>query len=87
MERLLSNLAKRAADAGWQKILVAGGETSGSVTRRLGYETFVVGDSVAPGVPILIPMQNKAMGLILKSGNFGDENFFREAIERVDEQT
>lgn len=54
---------------------MAGGETSGAVTKALGYEAFEIGPSVAPGVPVMTPLDNRNMKLVLKSGNFGQEDF------------
>lgn len=81
MEDFLSQLAYEASQHSFNKIIVAGGETSGAVTLKLGYSSFYVGESVAPGVPVLIPVDNIHIRLILKSGNFGDENFFMKALE------
>ena len=61
------------------RVIVAGGETSGTVTQALGYFVFQVGESVSPGVPILYP-QGTDVRLILKSGNFGGEDFFLSAL-------
>ena len=63
------------------RIIAAGGETSGAVTKALGYQAYRIGVSVAPGVPVLIPLENPRMRLILKSGNFGQEDFFARALE------
>ena len=81
MEQFLSELALLAKNSGFNKIIAAGGETSGAVMLRLGYSSFFVGDSVSPGVPVLIPVEDTNMRIILKSGNFGDEAFFLRAIE------
>lgn len=80
MEEFLSQLVYKASQKSFNKIIVAGGETSGAVTILLGYSSFYVGESVAPGVPVLIPMDNTKIRLILKSGNFGDEDFFIKAL-------
>ena len=40
-----------------------------------------IGDSVAPGVPVMTPLDNPALRLVLKSGNFGEEDFFGRAIK------
>ncbi|MDF2591922.1 MAG: type effector Hrp-dependent outer protein, partial [Clostridia bacterium] len=44
-----------------------------------------VGDSIAPGVPVMIPLKNKSMRLVLKSGNFGQKDFFIRAINKTKE--
>ncbi|MBP1920657.1 3-oxo-tetronate kinase [Youngiibacter multivorans] len=85
IEGVVSELAKKAVDNGIGKVVVAGGETSGAVTRRLGYNVFSIGKSVAPGVPVMIPLDNKSMKLILKSGNFGSPEFFLKAINLMEE--
>ena len=62
-------------------MIVAGGETSGAVTKGLGYDSFYIGTEIAPGVPMMIPCGNTQMRLVLKSGNFGQEDFFCRAVE------
>lgn len=81
LEDTLAQLAERAAAEGICKIIVAGGETSGAVTKKLGYKSFYVGESVAPGVPVLVPAENPGKRLILKSGNFGQADFFIRSLE------
>ncbi len=81
LEALFAALASRAAGMGYQKIITAGGETSGAVIRGLGFSAFRIGESVAPGVPALIPAVRPDLRLVLKSGNFGAEDFFKKAEE------
>lgn len=81
LEQTIADLAKRAAAAGYTRIIVAGGETSGAVTRALGFDSYIIGKSVAPGVPVMIPCSRTDIRLVLKSGNFGDEDFFIRALE------
>jgi uncharacterized protein YgbK (DUF1537 family) len=85
LEQTTAYLAKKAAENGFSRIIVAGGETSGAVTKILGYDSYLVGDSIAPGVPIMIPLKNKSMRLVLKSGNFGQKDFFARAIGKTKE--
>mgnify|MGYP001076998711 CR=1 FL=1 len=80
MEELMAELSRMAAEQGFDRIIVAGGETSGAVTLRLGYGAYEIGESVAPGVPVMRPLENRKMTLILKSGNFGKEDFFEKAL-------
>lgn len=80
LEDTISELAKRLRDDGYKHIIVAGGETSGAVTKKLGYGSFQIGKSVAPGVPLMIPLEDRTMRLVLKSGNFGQADFFERAI-------
>ena len=81
IEGTLAGLARLAAEHGYTRIIVAGGETSGAVTQALGYQAFQIGQSVAPGAPVMIPLDNPSLRLVLKSGNFGQEDFFARALE------
>ena len=80
LETLMGRLAVYGRECGYQRIVVAGGETSGAVIKALNTEAFQIGEDVAPGVPELWPVNQPGMGLVLKSGNFGDENFFLTAL-------
>ena len=66
--------------------IVAGGETSGAVVSRLGVRALRIGETIAPGVPwtetLLDPANPGAphLALALKSGNFGGEDFFMQAL-------
>lgn len=81
LEQTIAALAKRAVEAGRTRIIVAGGETSGAVTRALGFDSYMIGESVAPGVPVMTPRSRRDIRLVLKSGNFGQEDFFLRAME------
>lgn len=83
LEKTSAELAALAVGAGYHRIIVAGGETSGAVTKRLGFTSYLIGESIAPGVPIMIPTQDTKIRLILKSGNFGDTDFFLQALSRT----
>ena len=83
IEQFFGDLAKEAINYGIKKIIVAGGETSGAVVWALGYKSFNVGKNVAPGVPILRPIEKNEMQIVLKSGNFGQDDFFTRAIDMM----
>lgn len=80
IEKAISDLARKSVDNGYTQIIVAGGETSGAVTRSLGYNSYIIGESVAPGVPMMIPVNDENIRLVLKSGNFGAPDFFEQAV-------
>ncbi len=80
LEGLMGRIARAAVDAGFRRIVVAGGETSGAVTRTLGFASFYIGPSVAPGVPEMQPTDRPEIRIVLKSGNFGQEDFFGRAL-------
>ncbi len=77
LERFFEALAPLARAAGFSAFVVAGGETSGAVTQGLGIGVMQVGPEIAPGVPW---MRSGEMLLALKSGNFGAESFFSDAM-------
>lgn len=85
IEETFAKIAKRIVNLGYTRIIVAGGETSGAVTQALNLNHFVIGESVCPGVPIMIPLNYPEIRLVLKSGNFGDENFFIKALKMTEE--
>ncbi len=80
LENATADLAVRAAKNGYTRIISAGGETSGAVTKGLGFSSYWIGESVAPGVPVMVPAEHPEIRLILKSGNFGQEDFFGRAL-------
>lgn len=86
LEQAMAMLAKHAMEAGIEKLIAAGGETSGAVVQALGFASFTIGEAVAPGVPILRPTGNHKVQLVLKSGNFGQDDFFNRAISLMEEE-
>lgn len=81
LEKLISELALKAESDGYTQVIVAGGETSGAVAKALDFGAYHIGESVAPGVPVMIPVKKPELRLVLKSGNFGKEDFFGAAVE------
>lgn len=84
LEETAAALAERAVARGIRRVIVAGGETSGAVTRRLGFSSYQIGASVAPGVPVMVPTENPSVRLVLKSGNFGQEDFFETVLQMTE---
>ena len=80
LEGLMAALAVRAAGEGFRRIISAGGETSGAITAALGFSAFWIGGDIAPGVPVMIPVSSPDIRVVLKSGNFGQEDFFARAL-------
>lgn len=85
LEQIMAEIAAYAIDEGKTRIIVAGGETSGAVMKKLGFKSYLIGESIAPGVPVMIPLENKQVRLVLKSGNFGQPNFFERALKMTGE--
>ena len=82
----IAALARLAVESGAAGIISAGGETSGAVTKALNQKAFWINESVAPGVPVMTPMENRCLRLILKSGNFGNQDFFEQALGMIEER-
>lgn len=81
IERTLAACAVAARDAGARRIIVAGGETSGAVTKALGVLQLDIGAEIAPGVPwTYCTSEGHEIALALKSGNFGKPSFFADAL-------
>ena len=87
IEEILAGTAAYAMGQGVTRIIAAGGETSGAVTKALGYKAYHIGQSVAPGVPVMTPVENSDIRLVLKSGNFGQEDFFGRALALTDRKS
>jgi uncharacterized protein YgbK (DUF1537 family) len=64
------------------RLVVAGGDTSGTICRRLGIHGNWVLEEVATGVPAGLAI-GRPLFLVLKSGSFGDTDFLRTAIARL----
>lgn len=82
IEAVFGALAVRAASAGFGRLISAGGETSGAVVSSLGIDALEIGPEIDPGVPAL-RASGRNLVLALKSGNFGADDFFFKAAERL----
>ncbi|WP_342663035.1 nucleotide-binding domain containing protein [Salipiger mucosus] len=69
----------RSSVGGVTRLVTAGGETSGAVVEGLGITALRIGPEIAPGVPA-VAAEGRDLVLALKSGNFGDEDFFAKAL-------
>lgn len=85
LDRLFADVARRLVGAGFERLVVAGGETSGAVVAALGVEAMEVGPEIDPGVPALgVPGRDAPLALALKSGNFGGDDLFDRAIDALE---
>ena len=80
VESALAQIARRLVESGLQRLVVAGGETSGAVVQALGIQALRIGPQVCPGVP-WTQVQGRPLWLALKSGNFGGPEFFSQALK------
>jgi uncharacterized protein YgbK (DUF1537 family) len=81
IEKILADIVKKLVEQGLRRLVVAGGETSGAVVQALGVKGLRIGPEIAPGVPCTVTLDDDPMALTLKSGNFGDEDFFLKALK------
>ena len=82
VEALFAALAVDAVAGGVDRLVVAGGETSGAVVGALGIAALDLGPEIDPGVPALsttLP-SGARLALALKSGNFGAIDFLERAV-------
>ena len=86
VESAMADIARGLAVEGVDRLVVAGGETSGAVVSALGVEALRIGPEIDPGVPWCEAVQEQPLALALKSGNFGGEDFFETAFGMLDEE-
>jgi uncharacterized protein YgbK (DUF1537 family) len=81
IEDAIAQVAAGLVERGVRNLVVAGGETSGSVVNRLGVHSLRIGSEIDPGVPwTFAEGRGPGMRLALKSGNFGAPDFFLKAF-------
>ncbi|MDT6964693.1 four-carbon acid sugar kinase family protein [Cupriavidus sp. SZY C1] len=83
VEHALASIAAGLKARGTRRFVVAGGETSGAVVQALGVQSLRIGRQIAPGVPATVTLDDAPLALALKSGNFGGEDFFDEALRAL----
>jgi uncharacterized protein YgbK (DUF1537 family) len=80
----LAGLAREVLEA--QRVgglVFAGGETSGALCRHLGLGALRVGKNIEPGVPLCYSSGEFRLPVVLKSGNFGGEQFYGKALQAI----
>jgi uncharacterized protein YgbK (DUF1537 family) len=83
VEACMAEVAHGLVEQGVQRLVVAGGETSGAVVQALGIKALRIGPAICPGVPWTEACDrpnHSPLQLALKSGNFGGPDFFDEAL-------
>lgn len=81
VEAALALTARGLVERGIRRLVLAGGETSGSVIEALGVAGGAIGQAVSPGVPWVYTIGPPHLAFLLKSGNFGDIQLFSRAID------
>jgi uncharacterized protein YgbK (DUF1537 family) len=83
IECFFEKLSTRLVKDSFGRFISAGGETSGAIIKGLGVEELKIGKEISPGVPALWSpksLGNKSISITLKSGNFGQQDFFSRAL-------
>ena len=99
IEGVLARITQALVALGVRRLIIAGGETSGAVVRALGVRALRIGPEISPGVPWTATLDtaddepnpanqshqahHPTLALALKSGNFGDPDFFLNAWSRL----
>jgi uncharacterized protein YgbK (DUF1537 family) len=86
VEKALADIARGLVKLGVGQMIVAGGETSGAVVKALGVQGLRIGPEIDPGVPWTSTLHDDGtppLALALKSGNFGSEDFFLKAWDKL----
>ena len=90
VEATLAAIARGLVGLGVRQLIVAGGETSGACVQALNIDQLQIGPQIDPGVPwchaVLrtdLDASQQGLHLALKSGNFGDDDFFTVAFTRL----
>jgi uncharacterized protein YgbK (DUF1537 family) len=85
VERALADIAEALVRNGVRRLVVAGGETAGTVVTRLGVQSLRIGAEIDPGVPwTYAEGGGPALLLALKSGNFGARDFFLKSFAMLE---
>ena len=82
IETLFAETARALVERGVQRLVVAGGETSGAVVSALDLDALDIGPEIDPGVPVVVA-RGRSLALALKSGNFGATDFFSKALKSL----
>lgn len=84
VELVLSTLVATLAGE-VDRVIVAGGETSGAVVKALGVDLLRIGPQLAPGVcwSAAVAEGGRELAIVLKSGNFGAVDLFSSAWEQL----
>ena len=88
VERSIAAIARGLVGQGVRQLIVAGGETSGSVVQALDIAQLRIGTQIDPGVPwchARSPLAPDGLHITLKSGNFGTLDFFTKAFAALSE--
>ena len=81
LKNAMAELVETAVMNGYRRIVISGSESARAITDKLGYNAYNVGESVARGVPVIIPLKNRNISMVIKSGDFGEPDFLERAVK------
>lgn len=80
---MLADVTEKIVNAtGLKRLVVAGGDTSGTVSRKLGIRGNYVLKEIETGLPSGLAL-GRHMLIVLKSGSFGKPNFLVRAVAHL----
>jgi uncharacterized protein YgbK (DUF1537 family) len=84
ISRRLGSLTREILDQTVPRgVVLAGGETSTIICRTVGLKALSVRHNIVPGVPLCVSATEPRVPIVLKSGNFGGDEFFPQAITAI----
>ena len=83
VERAMGTIAKDLVKRGFRKLIIAGGETAGSIVQALDISGLKIGPEIDLGIPWTETINEPNIAIALKSGNFGTRDFFLKAFEML----
>lgn len=82
-ETLAEIVAQTLHETGVRRLVVAGGETSAAVCRRMGIGGLRIWKEIQPGLPSCVSLTDPPLLLVLKSGSFGTPDFLEQAVNHL----
>lgn len=82
-ESIAEVVARALEQTNLNRLVVAGGETSSAVCRKLGVSGLRIWREIQPGLPSCVTLTPPHRWLVLKSGSFGSADFLERAIEHL----
>ena len=87
VEQMLAEIVARTLErTASRRLVVAGGETSAAICRRLGVHGMRIWREIQPGLPSCVTLTDPPLLLVLKSGSFGTADFLEQAIAHMQSQ-
>jgi uncharacterized protein YgbK (DUF1537 family) len=84
VEQFFGQLASKLLERGIARLVVGGGETAGTVINAIAIDQLEIGPEIDPGVPAMTARHgSRAIGIALKSGNFGAVDFYDRAVRML----